>query len=72
MGARRVGGVLVKATMWTEGRDNGTVINPGKGDGLVVVRKGQTAIVVVVDADDPAVSRILRLLDLVASGEIIA
>lgn len=67
-----MGGVLVKATMWTEGRDNGTTINPGKGDGLVVVRKGQTAIVVVVDADDPAVSRILRLLDLVASGEIIA
>lgn len=62
----------MKATMWTEGRDNGTTINPGKGDGLVTVKRGQTAVVIVVDEDDPAVSRILRLLDLVASGEIIA
>ena len=62
----------MKATLWTEGRENGTTINPGKGDGLVSVRKGQTAVVIVVDADDPAISKILRLLDLVASGEIIA
>jgi len=71
MGGQGVGGVWgapVKATLWTEGREQGTVINPGKGDGLVTIRKGQVALVVVVDEGDPSVSRLLRLLDLIASG----
>jgi hypothetical protein len=59
----------MKFTAWTENRDNGTTINPGKGDGLVTVRHGQVAVVLVFDKDDPKVGRLLRLADLMLSGE---
>jgi hypothetical protein len=59
----------MKFTAWTEHRQNGTVINPGKGDGLVSVKHGQVAVVLVFDPGDPKVGRLLRLADLMLSGE---
>ena len=59
----------MKLHIWTESRDNGTTINPGKGDGLVVVRKGQVVAVVVMDPDDPALGKALRLADLMLAGD---
>ena len=59
----------MKLHMWTEARDNGTTINPGKGDGFVTVRKGQVVVLVVMDANDPALGKALRLADLMLSGD---
>lgn len=59
----------MRFTAWTERRTNGTVINPGTGDGLVSVKHGQVAVVLVFDPGDPKVGRLLRLADLMLSGE---
>ena len=54
----------MKFHAWTEDRERGTTINPGKGDGLVTVKHGQVAVVLVFDREDPQVGRLLRLADL--------
>jgi hypothetical protein len=59
----------MKFTAWTERRSNGTVINPGTGDGLVTIKPGQVAVVLVFDPGDPKVGRLLRLADLMLAGD---
>ena len=59
----------MKLHIWTEAREQGTTVNPGKGDGFVTVRKGQIVLLAVMDADDPALGKALRLADLMLSGD---